>query len=147
MQRRAQLPRSRSSRGTTRGQLEVQPPSPWPVSVCVFVCARVCVCLLVSRKWPQLKPAGRVRMTGRQRASCPGMQLGQRAATEAGTSRTRSGTSELMVGREPLDNRTYATMEKKGIKYEPYLHLHQLQEVTQTTCETVWTLFTFTCSG
>ncbi|CAB1456166.1 unnamed protein product, partial [Pleuronectes platessa] len=54
--------------------------------------------------------------------------LGQRAATEAGTSRTRSGTSELMLGSEPLDNSTYATMEKKDIKYEPYLHLHQLQE-------------------
>ncbi|XP_069378691.1 nuclear factor 1 C-type isoform X3 [Paralichthys olivaceus] len=67
-------------------------------------------------------------MTGRQRASCPGMQLGQRAATEAETSRTRSGTSELTLGSEPLDNSTYTTIEKKAVRYEPYLHLHQLQE-------------------
>jgi len=32
------------------------------------------LCLLVSRKWPQYEPAGRVRMSGRRRAFCLDME-------------------------------------------------------------------------
>lgn len=38
------------------------------------------VCVLVSRKWPQLESADWVSVAGRQRASCPGIHLGQKAA-------------------------------------------------------------------
>lgn len=37
-------------------------------------------CVLVSRKWPQLESADWVSVAGRQRASCPGIHLGQKAA-------------------------------------------------------------------
>lgn len=37
-------------------------------------------CVLVSRKWPQFESADRVSVAGRQRASYPGVQLGQKAA-------------------------------------------------------------------
>lgn len=66
-------------------------------------------------------------MIGRQRASCPGIQLGQRAATISRAAAgggsppvpafllaTLSGRFEFMLGSEALDNTTDATIEESS---------------------------------